>query len=437
MSGSGSGNTFSVCGPFRVGHTFSDPVISTDDSEDSTDNWNQEDRAPGSAAPAPFGGGVFGGSSSASAPAPAAGGFVPSACAGVGFSMPAASDGGEEDEGGGTSADAGTSSLFPAGAGAGGMPAAPAASSSSTPSLGGTRAASPFGAASLAANPFGSSVPTFGAAVGAAGSVGAGAKATTPSGGGGDGSFTSGGAAAPSAPSFSFAPQASTAPAPTAAASFIFTPKSSLADSAPAPMPAAPFSFAKPPTASLFSFAAPVGPAPAAPAPAPAAPFSFAPQNPAPPAPPPAAAKAAAPSAAASEDLINAAEMGDHDALVKAIKDGASTEKEDAKTFRALHWAAKCGRPSDIQALIEAKADLNAKTKAGVTPLIYAASEGWDDCVPLLLAAGADRALKTNKGRSALDAAKEKSAKAPDDKKPRRGRAAEADRPLTRLTPAG
>ena len=53
--------------------------------------------------------------------------------------------------------------------------------------------------------------------------------------------------------------------------------------------------------------------------------------------------------------------------LVKAIKDGARTEKEDAKTFRALHWAAKCGRPADVQALVDAKADLDARTKASLS----------------------------------------------------------------------
>ena len=51
---------------------------------------------------------------------------------------------------------------------------------------------------------------------------------------------------------------------------------------------------------------------------------------------------------------------------------------------------------------------VDVTNKGGVTPLIYAASEGWDDCVPLLLKAGANRALATAKGRTALQAAKEK-----------------------------
>ena len=92
----------------------------------------------------------------------------------------------------------------------------------------------------------------------------------------------------------------------------------------------------------------------------------------------------------------------------------------DDKTNTALHWAAKCGRPKDIAALLKAPGiEINARTKAGVTPLIYAASEGWDDCVQLLLAAGADRAAKTEKGRTARDATTMKMAKADAETKPR------------------
>jgi hypothetical protein len=92
----------------------------------------------------------------------------------------------------------------------------------------------------------------------------------------------------------------------------------------------------------------------------------------------------------------------------------------DDKTNTALHWAAKCGRPKDITALLKAPGiEINARTKAGVTPLIYAASEGWDDCVQLLLAAGADRAAKTDKGRTARDATTMKMAKADAETKPR------------------
>ena len=91
-----------------------------------------------------------------------------------------------------------------------------------------------------------------------------------------------------------------------------------------------------------------------------------------------ASSSGAAPNPKASEDLQNAAEMGDHDALVKALAEGADVNSADAKTLTPLHWAAKCGRPADITSLIEAGAKVDCTNKGGVTPLIYAASEGWD-----------------------------------------------------------
>ena len=90
----------------------------------------------------------------------------------------------------------------------------------------------------------------------------------------------------------------------------------------------------------------------------------------------------------------------------------------DAKQLAPLHRAAKRGRPNDVQALIDrAGAKIDITNKGLVTLLIYAASEGWDDRVPLLLKAGADRTHKTGKGRTALDAAKEKLTKVAADER--------------------
>ena len=164
-----------------------------------------------------------------------------------------------------------------------------------------------------------------------------------------------------------------------------------------------------------------------------AAPFSF--PAPAPAAAPPASAPAAAakpaelakPSAAAvkkaTDDLLSAAELGDHDVLLKALREGADVAAKDDKNHTALHWAAKCGRPDDVKELIKAGAPVDAALeKTGVTPLIYAASSGWDDCVPLLLAGGADVHLATAKGNTALKAAQEKEPKVDAEEKPRYAR---------------
>ena len=83
-------------------------------------------------------------------------------------------------------------------------------------------------------------------------------------------------------------------------------------------------------------------------APAPAAPVAAAPAPAVPPAAPVNAAKA-------TEDLQNAAEMGDHEALLKALAEGADVNAADSKTLTPLHWAAKCGRPDDIKALLKVR----------------------------------------------------------------------------------
>ena len=239
-------------------------------------------------------------------------------------------------------------------------------------------------------------------------------------------------AAAPAPSAFAFggtvaAAPASSAPAPSA---FAFAgPSAAPAASAPAmsafgfpaagasaPSPALSFGAAAAAPALAASGKAPAAatpfstaPAASGMAPAAATPFSAA----------PAAVASAKPNPKASEDLQNAAEMGDHEALKKALAEGADVNAPDAKQLAPLHWAAKCGRPNDVQALIDSGAKIDITNKGLVTPLIYAASEGWDDCVPLLLKAGADRTHKTGKGRTALDAAKEKLTKVAADERPR------------------
>ncbi|KAJ1625482.1 ankyrin repeat protein, partial [Pavlovales sp. CCMP2436] len=86
--------------------------------------------------------------------------------------------------------------------------------------------------------------------------------------------------------------------------------------------------------------------------------------------------------------LLNAAELGDHAALLKALEAGADVRATDEKVYTALHWAAKEGRLDDIHSLVSAASPLDEQNKIGATPLILAASMGWDDCVSALLAVG-------------------------------------------------
>ncbi len=58
--------------------------------------------------------------------------------------------------------------------------------------------------------------------------------------------------------------------------------------------------------------------------------------------------------------------------------------------------------------LIERGAEVNAPSNLGITPLMVAASIGSVEAIELLLAAGADPALRDQKSRSALDWAQER-----------------------------
>jgi quinoprotein dehydrogenase-associated probable ABC transporter substrate-binding protein len=65
-------------------------------------------------------------------------------------------------------------------------------------------------------------------------------------------------------------------------------------------------------------------------------------------------------------------------------------------------------RPIDIaKALIDGKADVNAKSAQGVTPLMVAAAHNNPPIIGLLIEAGADTTAKDNEGKTALDVAQQ------------------------------
>ncbi|KAJ1631511.1 hypothetical protein T492DRAFT_54504, partial [Pavlovales sp. CCMP2436] len=126
----------------------------------------------------------------------------------------------------------------------------------------------------------------------------------------------------------------------------------------------------------------------------------------------------------AEEDMLTAAKLGDHDALLKALEAGADVRATDHIGYTALHWAAEGGRLGDIHSLLSAASPLDEQSTFndtfdlfdlfvelalfGSTPLILAASMGRDDCVNALLAAGASAAVATSQGKTALQVATEK-----------------------------
>lgn len=66
-----------------------------------------------------------------------------------------------------------------------------------------------------------------------------------------------------------------------------------------------------------------------------------------------------------------------------------------------LVLAAHAGRESEVRALLESGADVNAADGDGITPLMAAAMSGSQQLARLLLSAGADRRLCNKWGMSA------------------------------------
>lgn len=75
----------------------------------------------------------------------------------------------------------------------------------------------------------------------------------------------------------------------------------------------------------------------------------------------------------------------------------------------ALGLAVRYGSTEIVQALIGAKANVNARQTGWQTPLIIATAQDRADVVRLLIAAGADVSAKDNNGRSALQVASQSS----------------------------
>jgi len=73
-----------------------------------------------------------------------------------------------------------------------------------------------------------------------------------------------------------------------------------------------------------------------------------------------------------------------------------------AKNWTALHTAAQRGFSKLVEALIVAKADVNARDKCGGTPLSYAAMYARPEEVAMLLAAGAEVDARFQTGRTPL-----------------------------------
>lgn len=103
--------------------------------------------------------------------------------------------------------------------------------------------------------------------------------------------------------------------------------------------------------------------------------------------------------------LMLAVFKGNEAIFKRLLELGASTEGVPGR-WTPLHYAATEGRRTFVEYLIEHGADVNAQTKAGVTPLMMAARKPSRVVVTQLLRAGAYRDYCTDKGMSPADFAR-------------------------------
>jgi len=106
------------------------------------------------------------------------------------------------------------------------------------------------------------------------------------------------------------------------------------------------------------------------------------------------------------EALLEAAEIGDYNGIVKAIQAGAdmNIKNEDGET--ALTLASSMGLTDIVELLIDAGVNVNAKSEyLGMTALMLASEFGHLDIVELLIEAGADVNIKNKSGGTALSLA--------------------------------
>ena len=110
--------------------------------------------------------------------------------------------------------------------------------------------------------------------------------------------------------------------------------------------------------------------------------------------------------------FIDAVRSGDQTSVRRILAADSSlcsaSLSNDVAGFTALHWAAKTNQADVCGALLDANADVDCRTRHGLTPLHSAALNGSGRAVKLLLARGADAKSTDCKGRTPENLASER-----------------------------
>ena len=104
----------------------------------------------------------------------------------------------------------------------------------------------------------------------------------------------------------------------------------------------------------------------------------------------------------AAESLPELVELGEREAALRALEDGADVDARGPDGATALLWAAHRGDRELVAALLARDANPDAANDYGVTPLAAAAVEADAEIVGALLEAGADVESPNAEGQTAL-----------------------------------
>ena len=105
--------------------------------------------------------------------------------------------------------------------------------------------------------------------------------------------------------------------------------------------------------------------------------------------------------------FYNAAKFGKADTIQKLLAEGVKPDLKTSRHVSPLWISAAKGHLRVVQLLLRTKiVDVNAKSISGRPPIFWAAAEGNENIVRLLLTAGADRTLEDIDGKTPLLVAK-------------------------------
>jgi len=104
-----------------------------------------------------------------------------------------------------------------------------------------------------------------------------------------------------------------------------------------------------------------------------------------------------------ADTVVEAARVGDVDAVRSLLKRGGDVNQAQGDGMTALHYAAQSGQVDLVQMLLSAGANVRATTRlGGYTPLHLASLGGHASAVAALIASGASAESRTTTGATAL-----------------------------------